>query len=755
MKKIILLVFVVLVLYQLVYGQWGETVRPRTTFDGIVGGTTPAAGAFTTLTVNTTTDFEGAVVINGNSYTISDTDDPETQYDALIADGGMGTLSATNRRTLFLLPGTYTITSTFELDTDYVDVISISGNPDDTIITASTADVGIDQTANDVRVEGIYFKHPVSGDEGFNITASDNGPSIYRRLKFLDHASSGNIPRSPNGEDALILGGTWYDCHAGDKAWRIGAGGDLSATMYDCTAGVFSFGGDGAGGGNGDISGTFYRCVGGRSSWGSCGNFGVDVSGTFIDCEGGPLSWALSKEFSGTAIRCKAGNQSFAGDNQSAGTFSGIAIDCTAGWGSFGMGGTVTGNIENCRMEKYDLYAKNAAERLSTTYTSSPVAATLAIVRPGANNDITLTADATGANPNNKWAFYSEDKTEFLNGALYQVAYEWSVGVDPCHTAAEVVVIINDDSKSDDFFTAAISEGDGSGLFGEASIEYFSGGHNELSLVNNYPKYPAELTASQDISPFDNGHTYTNAGAAAAVTATLPDALPNLEYTFIDVENAATKDFLIDVQVGDHIETLTGVVMANGEILQNVSDAYGLVVLKAINSTTWQITELVGTWEEASGEVYTYGSSQRIEWFMDAIAYAVTSADKYANMCRGGVGTYVPFSATRGYKMIRDGCVVGLTGTCTWNLADVGDSVNLEVWTGGAAMTGVELDFASPAGTGDFSPTPATFAHTAAGNNSFSAGDMLSLYYDVTSDAEGSAATFTNFTGSIEIHYHE
>lgn len=147
---------------------------------------------------------------------------------------------------------------------------------------------------------------------------------------------------------------------------------------------------------------------------------------------------------------------------------------------------------------------------------------------------------------------------------------------------------------------------------------------------------------------------------------------------------------------------------------------------------------------------------QRIEWFVDTAGYAVTSADKYANMCRRDGLALLAFSATRGYKMSRDGCIMGLAGTCNWTTADVGDSVNLEIWTDGAAMTGTledaELNFASPAGTGDFSPMPETFVHD---DITFSAGDMLSLFYDVTSDAEGSAAVFDNFTGSIEIHYHD
>ena len=67
-------------------------------------------------------------------------DDVSAKYDWLKSsdrNARMGALSATNRRTLILAPGTYTLAAQWDLDTDYVDVVSLTGNPADTIVTAS------------------------------------------------------------------------------------------------------------------------------------------------------------------------------------------------------------------------------------------------------------------------------------------------------------------------------------------------------------------------------------------------------------------------------------------------------------------------------------------------------------------------------------------------------------------------------------------------------------------------------------------
>jgi hypothetical protein len=74
--------------------------------------------------------YSGAAeeIENGSSSPVSPGDDLQSAYDQLKSsnnDSKMGVLSANNRRALLLAPGTYTMSDTVLLDTDYVDVLEL------------------------------------------------------------------------------------------------------------------------------------------------------------------------------------------------------------------------------------------------------------------------------------------------------------------------------------------------------------------------------------------------------------------------------------------------------------------------------------------------------------------------------------------------------------------------------------------------------------------------------------------------------
>lgn len=277
---------------------------------------------------------------------------------------GGSALSATNRAVVAIPPGTYRLATAvgsccLELDTEYVDLVALApGSPEATRVTwaGGAGCFGtIGQSVGDVRMSGftIACTGDVSGNNAFRIgilADQDISASIYRNMHFR-HSNPKANQYSISAYQHLA--GTWYHCVADAYAWRLGTNGDLSATMYDCEAGNFSYGGDASGA---DVTGTFYRCIGGSSCFGGCTNYGCVCSGDFYDCIAGNTSFAMGKEASGNFYRCRGGAACFAGYAGSGtdyGTFSGYAEDCYATGSSFGGGhaaAVCSGELVRCEL---------------------------------------------------------------------------------------------------------------------------------------------------------------------------------------------------------------------------------------------------------------------------------------------------------------------------------------------------------------------------------------------------------------------
>jgi hypothetical protein len=220
------------------------------------------------------------------------------------------TLTSTNRFSLLVAPGRYQFASDFILDTEYLDVVSLTGEKD-VYLTGSSINV----VANDVYVRGIDVSN-----NNFEIATDLNLLKVKNckggDLSFggtADLPLSGSLPSS-----SILVNGTFIDCE----------GGDLSF------------------GGNGIASGIFENCIGGE------GSFGFDIiGGTFINCEGGDFSFggAEGDLDSGYFENCTGGEGSF--------TVVGniledtIIKDCTGGLYSFSSFGTpIEGNLYGCRL---------------------------------------------------------------------------------------------------------------------------------------------------------------------------------------------------------------------------------------------------------------------------------------------------------------------------------------------------------------------------------------------------------------------
>ena len=169
--------------------------------------------------------------------------------------------SITNRITVIAAPGSYNFsTANFEMDTDYIDLVSLDGNKSIVFNGSNTIEI----TANDVFVRGV--------DVG--------------TLNFII-ANSLNLLRVEN-------------CTGGEESF--GGGGTASGTFNSCTGGIRAFGGQNT------ASGTFTDCSGGKESFG--GN-GGDASGVFNSCTGGDYSFGGGGTLSGFLYYCRLTSGTF------------------------------------------------------------------------------------------------------------------------------------------------------------------------------------------------------------------------------------------------------------------------------------------------------------------------------------------------------------------------------------------------------------------------------------------------------------
>ena len=217
--------------------------------------------------------------------------------------------SATNRIAILASPGKYTFASNFTLDTQYIDVVSLTGECDVLVTGSGTIAV----TANDVYVRGIDV-------DTKNFTVVDNLPLLkVKNCKGGDYSFGGQLNPIQGSQplNPILVNGTFTDCEGGD----------------------FSFAG------NGMAYGTFTNCVGGDSS------FGYYCDGIFTNCVAGDFSFGGDMGYiNGTMENCTAGDNSFT----PVGNINSTAVldNCVGGLNSFASGptSTIEGKLIKCRL---------------------------------------------------------------------------------------------------------------------------------------------------------------------------------------------------------------------------------------------------------------------------------------------------------------------------------------------------------------------------------------------------------------------
>ena len=287
-------------------------------------------------------------------------------------------LSATNRLSLLLLPGTYALSSrTLVMDANFIDIVGISPNTGqqaaanwpfdtgDTVISSIGATATISLTAGstmNLRLQNLCIITSNASAVAIKLTNTLNAPMIWRNLLIVNTSSSSNA--------ALSTGMTWAGYFEDVRCWNDSTwdyfSGVCSGYWLRCKTGGYSFGAtasgtfidceaDGVSFGNTTASGVFIRCRYVNVHGVSGGMFGAGntASGKFIDC----ISIDIDGSFGGITAsgffkNCRSNVPTPAGRffGPYTGVFSGVAEGCVGGNYSFASNGTFSGTARWCRI---------------------------------------------------------------------------------------------------------------------------------------------------------------------------------------------------------------------------------------------------------------------------------------------------------------------------------------------------------------------------------------------------------------------
>jgi hypothetical protein len=272
----------------------------------------------------------GALSTSNNSYIIAISGDNliEKYAEAKVLTPRGQAKSETNRASLIIFPGEYSVSEELVIDTSFVDIIGLEAQVKKPSVTILNNTISV--TANDVRVSGISV-----GNQQFKI--ADSKP-----LQYFENCSGGVSSFSSQNPYNFQASGTYVNCAGGDESF---AGFRIASGIFiNCSGGYASFGGDG-----GYASGVFENCVGGDYSFG--GGYAANAIGKFTKCSGG--TYSFGGQFgtaNGTFTDCTGGEYSFAGEG---GTASGTFNRCKGDFYSFGSYGVAIGSFANCSGESY------------------------------------------------------------------------------------------------------------------------------------------------------------------------------------------------------------------------------------------------------------------------------------------------------------------------------------------------------------------------------------------------------------------
>ena len=276
-----------------------------------------------------------------------------------------------NRSTLVVASGYYEIEERLQLDTEYLDVVSLTGNCD---VFISAYD---DSTALELDTDNIYVRGINAGTQRIRINY-DYDDYTFENCKGGDDCFNGDnlygtFINCQGGDysfgDYDSANGTFINCVAGD--YSFGYNSYAEGTFINCTSGEYSFGGVGGGFSYGEANGVFENCKAGAYSFGSS-----YANGTFRNCIADYNSFAYNGNANGYFYNCESVNGSFGGSGTASGNFyncvgrdncfggfsaSGYFYDCVGLYQCFGGFGDANGYFYNCTAENQSFGSQNAS----------------------------------------------------------------------------------------------------------------------------------------------------------------------------------------------------------------------------------------------------------------------------------------------------------------------------------------------------------------------------------------------------------
>jgi hypothetical protein len=286
-------------------------------------------------------------------------------------------LSDTNRVTVLVAPGKYDFFDTLEMDTPYVDLISLTGKAD-VFLTTQNGNTAILVDSSDISIKGFnlgtqnikisntyfdnYFENIIGGDYNFsNGTFGGEVAGNFKNCKggaysFGDSSNQEYLLKSGLENCQAEFGSFGYqlaaselkNCLAG--AQSFGFFSIAESILNDCESGMESFGCE-----KGIFVSTLTNCTADGVSFGRTDLPGLPGQSTIIEtsqlnnCKAGDNSFSVKNSDDSSFINCVGGDESF-------GTDMAISIykNCKGGNNSFGAGTQgwsnliAGGNFYNC-----------------------------------------------------------------------------------------------------------------------------------------------------------------------------------------------------------------------------------------------------------------------------------------------------------------------------------------------------------------------------------------------------------------------
>jgi hypothetical protein len=188
-----------------------------------------------------------AIQESGNNYVLVQ---PGDNLAAKYAEAKAKSPSASNRITVFIIPGTYSLSSELSIDAEFVDLVGLGAQFQSPAVIVSNNTLNV--KANNVRISGISV-----GTQAFK--CESNKP-----LHVFENCVGGNSSFSQS-----TASGTYINCVAGNLSFGYAT---ASGVFINCNGGSSCFGVFGS-------SGQFTNCRGGNSS------FGNTTSGRILFCK--------------------------------------------------------------------------------------------------------------------------------------------------------------------------------------------------------------------------------------------------------------------------------------------------------------------------------------------------------------------------------------------------------------------------------------------------------------------------------------